>query len=539
MADQGEDDPELTTLTAHADGDPPQAIVVTPSQTACDVKPHVIAILPTYCGKSYEGPYEFLNEFCKICKAQRRPAGASEDDYRLKPLPFVLKGEANTWFMRLPADSINTLADFKSVFLAEFFPSSKTSALKRNISCITQEYDETLSEYWEKYMSLLESCPNHRMKEIEVHHTFYEGMNKETKDLANSSSGGDFTQLGVSEAKKVLRKLLNAKKTYGRERVARYYNSNGNWIPGKQRDAPWRDHQNFRWGDGNQNQNQNQAQNQPNPHPNQNPNRGPTNPDYQSNWVGRNQQPQNQNSQNQNPNPTYVPPHQRNNQNQNQNQNQNHNQNQLNPGPQHNTHHQNQSQYQHNHDQYNPPAQYNQYPPNQNQQNFSGYQSNPPPQYNQHQSSNQFHQPNRSRRSMEDMMGEMLASQQSIKNDLQSSNETMQGMQSAQKEHRANMDMMNRQLAQLANSVGEMKGNSGKLPSTVHVPEKTNVSKITLRSGTAYNGPQLKNPVAESSRERVLGDTISAEELKRPLPQMEDPFFLNEKPPVERKEGET
>ena len=136
-------------------------------------------------------------------------------------------------------------------------------------------------------------------------------------------------------------------------------------------------------------------------------------------------------------------------------------------------------------------------------------------------------------------MGEMLASQQSIKNDLQSSNETMQGMQSAQKEHRANMDMMNRQLAQLANSVGEMKGNSGKLPSTVHVPEKANVSKITLRSGKAYNGPQLKNPVGESSRERVLSDTISAEELKRPLPQMEDPFFLNKEPTVEEKEGET
>ncbi|XP_047949083.1 putative uncharacterized protein DDB_G0279653 [Salvia hispanica] len=224
-------------------------------------------------------------------------------------------------------------------------------------------------------MRLLESCPNHRMKEIEVHHTFYEGMNKETKDLANSSSGGDFTQLRVSEAKKVLRKLLNAKKTYdnardgySRERntpppsptggkeapelpydqpnnspdveqanAAGYYNSNGNWIPGRQRDAPWRDHQNFRWGDGNQNQNQNQAQNQPNPHPNQNSNRGPTNPDYQSNWVGRNQHPKNQNPQNQNPNPAYVPPHQRNNQNQNQNQ--------FNPGPQHNSHNQNQNQY--------------------------------------------------------------------------------------------------------------------------------------------------------------------------------------------------
>ena len=101
------------------------------------------------------------------------------------------------------------------------------------------------------------------------------------------------------------------------------------------------------------------------------------------------------------------------------------------------------------------------------------------------------------------------------------------------------MDMMNMQLAQLANSVGEMKGNSGKLSSTVHVPEKANVIKITLRSGTAYNGPQLKNPIGESNRERVLSDVIPAEELKRPLPQMEDPFFLNEEPTGEGKEGET
>ena len=27
--------------------------------------------------------------------------------------------------------------------------------------------------------------------------------------------------------------------------AAGYYNSNDNWIPGKQRDAPWRDNQNF------------------------------------------------------------------------------------------------------------------------------------------------------------------------------------------------------------------------------------------------------------------------------------------------------
>lgn len=42
--------------------------------------------------------------------------------------------------------------------------------------------------------------------------------------------------------------------------AARYWNPNGSWNPGKPRDARWRDHPNFRWGEGNQNQNQNQGQ---------------------------------------------------------------------------------------------------------------------------------------------------------------------------------------------------------------------------------------------------------------------------------------
>ncbi|KAL1549098.1 hypothetical protein AAHA92_17241 [Salvia divinorum] len=84
MADNIDDDPKIRSLNAHSDGEPPQAIVVTIGQAACDVKPHVIAVLPSFHGKSYEGPYKFLHEFCKICKAEKRPVGSSDDGFRLK-----------------------------------------------------------------------------------------------------------------------------------------------------------------------------------------------------------------------------------------------------------------------------------------------------------------------------------------------------------------------------------------------------------------------------------------------------------------------
>ena len=75
-------------------------------------------------------------------------------------------------------------------------------------------------------------------------------------------------------------------------------------------------------------------------------------------------------------------------------------------------------------------------------------------------------------------------------------------MQSAKKEQKANIDMLNKKLSQLATSVGELRGHSGKHPSTVHIPEKANVSKVTLRSGTAYSRPGMKEADKGSSEDK-------------------------------------
>ncbi|KAL1531260.1 hypothetical protein AAHA92_33958 [Salvia divinorum] len=77
----------------------------------------------------------------------RRPAGSTEEDYRLRTLPFALKGEADTWFMRLPPNSIRTWGDFRAVFLEYLFPATRTNALKKEIQGATQEDDDTLSQY--------------------------------------------------------------------------------------------------------------------------------------------------------------------------------------------------------------------------------------------------------------------------------------------------------------------------------------------------------------------------------------------------------
>ncbi|KAL1569622.1 hypothetical protein AAHA92_01081 [Salvia divinorum] len=175
--------------------------------------------MPHFYGRKIDNPYEFLHEFCKLCGIQRRPAGSSEEEYRLRAIPFALKGEADTWFMRLPPNSIKSWAEFRSIFLDYFFPATRTNALKKEIQGATQEGDEKLSQYWERFKGLLDACPNNRMSEAEIYNNFYEGLAPESKDLVNSSSGGDFSRLRLSEARKVLGRLTDAKKAYDNPRA--------------------------------------------------------------------------------------------------------------------------------------------------------------------------------------------------------------------------------------------------------------------------------------------------------------------------------
>ncbi|XP_042061579.1 calcium homeostasis endoplasmic reticulum protein-like [Salvia splendens] len=281
-----------------------------------------------------------------------------------------------------------------------------------------------------------------------------------------------------------------------------HWNPNGNWIQGKQRDAPWRDHPNFRWSDQSQGQppqpstqqiqpSEGQpnwpARNQERPHNGGNRVQGGqanwsggpqgnwssgnqsnwssggqpnwSGRQYEGNWGYRHQSPQSSNTARQPNNQvvSYVPPHQRGN-------------------------HQHQG----------------------NQQYSQGNQQHHQPQYQpDHYGTSDYPQPNhgggpsnqRYNRKPNEGPGEMMVPHHP--------NDAMREIQEAHKEQRAALDMLTKQLSQVSMSVGELRGNEGKIHATVQPPRRENISEVSLRSGKVYQSPS--SPAVPGSSQEEEG----------------------------------
>nr|GEY89668.1 reverse transcriptase domain-containing protein [Tanacetum cinerariifolium] len=85
----------------------------------------------------------------------------SNDAIKLMLFPYSLEDRARIWYEKEPPNSILTWDDLVNKFVNQFFPPSKTTHLKNEISRFTQRFDETFSEAWDRFKELLRACPHH------------------------------------------------------------------------------------------------------------------------------------------------------------------------------------------------------------------------------------------------------------------------------------------------------------------------------------------------------------------------------------------
>jgi len=107
-----------------------------------------------------EDPNLHLSVFLEV-RDTLKINGASTDAIHLRLFPFSLKDKARSKLHSLPLGSVTTWDELTKVFLAKFFPPSKTGSLRNQITSFAQREDESLYEAWERFKDLLRLCPPH------------------------------------------------------------------------------------------------------------------------------------------------------------------------------------------------------------------------------------------------------------------------------------------------------------------------------------------------------------------------------------------
>ena len=99
----------------------------------------------------------------------------------LRVFPLSLTGEAAIWFTELPYNSIYTLNQLRSVFLARYYPVSKMLNYKDRVHNFVALSGELVSNSWDRFTSFLGSFSNHHIDDKSLKEYFYQGHDDNNK----------------------------------------------------------------------------------------------------------------------------------------------------------------------------------------------------------------------------------------------------------------------------------------------------------------------------------------------------------------------
>ncbi|GJW51451.1 reverse transcriptase domain-containing protein [Tanacetum coccineum] len=135
--------------------------------------------------------------------------------------PFSLEGAARIWLDKEPPRSILTWDDLVSKFINKFFPPSKTTNLRNEITRFQQRFDESFYEAWDRFNDLLRACPHHGFSELHQLDTFYNALNSNDQDSLNSAAGGNFLDKMPRECLKIIESKSKVRNSRSKPVVAK------------------------------------------------------------------------------------------------------------------------------------------------------------------------------------------------------------------------------------------------------------------------------------------------------------------------------
>nr|GEW16444.1 reverse transcriptase domain-containing protein [Tanacetum cinerariifolium] len=125
------------------------------------------------------------------------------------------------WLEKEAPQSILIWEDLVSKFINQFFPPSKTTNLRNEITRFQQRFDESFYEAWEHFNDLLRACPHHGFSELHQLDTFYNALNVNDHDSLNSAAGGNFLDKMPRECLKIIENKSKVRQTRSKAVVAK------------------------------------------------------------------------------------------------------------------------------------------------------------------------------------------------------------------------------------------------------------------------------------------------------------------------------
>ncbi|GJX32979.1 reverse transcriptase domain-containing protein [Tanacetum coccineum] len=143
-----------------------------------------------FYGFEKEDPHAHIRWFNKITSTIKY-RDVPNSSIKLMLFPFSIEGAAQIWLEKEPPRSILTWEDLVSKFINQFFPPSKTTNLRNEITNFQQRFDESFCEAWDRFKDLLRACPHHGFTELHQLDTFYNALTPTDQDSLNVAAGGN------------------------------------------------------------------------------------------------------------------------------------------------------------------------------------------------------------------------------------------------------------------------------------------------------------------------------------------------------------
>ncbi|GJX98987.1 reverse transcriptase domain-containing protein [Tanacetum coccineum] len=180
-----------------------------------------------FFGLEKDNPHDHIRWFNKITSTIKYK-DVPNSAIKLMLFPFSLAGAARRWLEKEPPRSILTWEDLVSKFINEFFPPSRTTNLRNEISNFQQKFDESFHEAWDRYKDLLRACPHHGFTELHQLDTFYNALNPADQDSLNSAAGGNLLERSTQDVLTIIENKSKVRNSRNKSIVSQVKSSDGN-----------------------------------------------------------------------------------------------------------------------------------------------------------------------------------------------------------------------------------------------------------------------------------------------------------------------